>query len=458
MTLVRPRLTDFHGILLGQEEIDFAIPILDEDIPFCVDPFLLWKSPSQQDNALHVALINSFNHIGFLVNSGKSDKAVQHLIRASECTEVGLGFSAKRKGARIGQKLASRIVSLFSLIPEVRKNGFSHLEEIQLFVDQISRDRISDLTCTFLKSFLIDYTVEQCRKYGIALADVEIEAVYDQRRQRFADSENVTLPVNPETSEPILLVPKRWLRKAPWISCEDYTKGYFLEKVVKENEECPSKGEILLYNRNNYGIIQTYVQEKERTQSSCRNDPLFLPMPVLSAKRKFSTIKKLPTGKQDNADRKYEDLMCQLMASLLYPHLDFAAEQSRTDSGVLIRDLIFYNNRSIDFLADIHDSYASRQIVMELKNVEAIDRTHINQLNRYLTNEFGKFGILLTRYELPKAMFRNTIDLWSGQRRCIITVTDRDVELMVDVFESKQRNPIEVIKKKFVEFTRACPG
>lgn len=224
MALVRPRLTDFHGVLVSQEEIDFAIPILDEDIPFCVDPFLLWKSPSQQDNALHVALINSFNYIGFLANSGKSNKAVQHLVRASECSEAGLGFSAKREGTRIGQKLASKIVSLFSLIPEVKKNGFSHLEEIQLFVDQISRDRISDLTCTFLKSFLIDYTIEQCRKYAIPLADVEIEDVYDQRRHVFADTEKVTLPVNPETSKPILLVPKRWLRRAPWITCDDYTK------------------------------------------------------------------------------------------------------------------------------------------------------------------------------------------------------------------------------------------
>ena len=458
MALVRPRLTDFYGILLGQEEIDFAIPLLDEDIPFCVDPFLLWKSPSQQDNALHVALINSFNHIGFLANSGNSDEAVRRLVRASECSEVGLGFSAKREGARIGQKLASRIVSLFTLIPQVKKSGFSHLEEIQLFVDHISRDRISDLTCTFLKSFLIDYTIEQCRKYGIPLADVEIKDVYDQRTHAFADSEKVTLPVNPETSRPILLVPKRWLRRAPWITCDDYTKGYFLEKVLKENEECPSKGEILLFNRDNYGIVQAYVREKERTQADCRNDPLFLPIPVLSAKRKLAAIKKLPSGKNDNADRKYEDLMCQLMASLLYPHLDFAAEQSRTDSGVLIRDLIFYNNRSVDFLADIHRSYDSRQIVMEIKNVKSIDRTHINQLNRYLANEFGRFGILLTRYALPRAMFRNTVDLWSGQRRCIITLTDEDIELMVDVFESKQRNPIEVIKKKFVEFTRACPA
>jgi len=29
---------------------------------------------------------------------------------------------------------------------------------------------------------------------------------------------------------------------------------------------------------------------------------------------------------------------------------------------------------------------------------------------------------------------------------------------MTEVFESKQRMPIEVLKKKYVEFTRMCPG
>lgn len=458
MALVRPRITDFYGVMVGQDELDFAIPFLDDDLPFCVDPFLLWKSPSQQDNALHTALLNSFNYIGFMANNGDTDEAIARIVRASECGEVGLGFSAKRQGTRLGPKLASKVVSLFTQIPELKKSGFCHLEEIQLLVDEISRDRISDLTCTFLKSFLIDYTIEQCGKYGIPLVDVKIEDVYDQRKNTFADSERVTLPANPETSRPILLVPKRWLRKVPWISCNDYTTGYYLDKVLKENEECPSKGEILLFNRNNYGMVQAYVRARERTQADCHNDPLFLPIPILSAKRKFAAIKKLPSGKGDNADKKYEDLMCQLMASLLYPHLDFAAEQSRTDSGVLIRDLIFYNNRSVDFLADIYNSYDSRQIVMELKNVKAIERMHINQLNRYLANEFGKFGILVTRNPMPKAMFKNTVDLWSGQRRCVIALTDQDIELMVTVFESQQRNPIDVIKKKFVEFTRACPA
>jgi hypothetical protein len=205
-------------------------------------------------------------------------------------------------------------------------------------------------------------------------------------------------------------------------------------------------------------MVQSYVSQKERIQVDCKTDPLFKPIPIVSAKRKFSEIAKLPTGKTDNADRKYEDLVAQLMSSLLYPQLDFAIEQSRTDSGVLIRDLIFYNNRSMDFLEDIYNDFGSRQIVMELKNVHEVSREHVNQLNRYLNQQFGSFGILVTRNPLPKRVFKNTIDLWSGQRKCIIAITDSDLEMMVNVFETKQRLPIEVIKRAYIKFVRACPS
>ncbi len=455
MAIIRPRLTDYFDILVSQEETDFAIPFLDEDIPFCLDPFLLWQSPSMQEISLHAMLANSFNYLGFLVNKGEEKTAREILIKASECDEVGLGFSGTRRGHRIGRKTADEILSLFSLIPQITKNGFTHFEEIQLYVDQISKDRISDIACTYLKSWLIDYTMDQCQKLSIPTSDITLENIYNVRDNEFK-AEGVKLPCNPQDGRPILLVPKRWLRQAPWISCDNYIKDYFI-KEVSGGEDKLSKVEILNFNRHNYGVVQVYIKQKEKTQSDCHNDPLFNPIPIISAKRKFSAIEKLPTGKTDNADKKYEDYICQLLASLLYPHLDFAAEQVRTDSGVQIRDLIFYNTRSEKFLQDIHKSYDNRQLVFELKNVKSIERAHITQLNRYMANDFGGFGILVTRNPLSKAMFKSTIDLWAGQRRCIIALTDADIKLMVSVYESKQRLPIEVIKKRYIEFTRACP-
>jgi len=163
-SLVRPRLNDFHNLPFTQEGVDFGIPFLDEDVPLYVDPFLLWKSPSLQDNSLHTALTNSFNHLGQLFLKGNERDPIEYLIRSSECQEVGLGNSKNKVGKQIGAKAAAEILNLFKNIPQITKSGFTHFEEIQLFVDNISKDRISDITCNFIKSFLIDFTIEEWPK------------------------------------------------------------------------------------------------------------------------------------------------------------------------------------------------------------------------------------------------------------------------------------------------------
>src|SRR5688572_31524560 len=113
MALIRPRLNDYHNLAFTQEEADFAIPYLDDDIPLYVDPFLLWKSPSQQDRALHTAVIASFNHLGHLAKSGRGEEAREMLVALSECAEVGLGQARNKKGHRISRKTANDILSLF---------------------------------------------------------------------------------------------------------------------------------------------------------------------------------------------------------------------------------------------------------------------------------------------------------------------------------------------------------
>ena len=456
MTLIRPRLNDFHGLPFLQEEVDFAIPFLDEDLPLYVDPFLLWKINSQQDNSLHTSIVNLFNQLGSNYLKGKEDESRNILIELSECNEVGLGNSKTRKGKKIGVKTADEILNLFKSIPQLHNQGFQHFEEIQLLVDNVSKDRISDISCSLIKSFLIDYTIDQCQKLKIPLEKCSIP-IYDYKSFRFK-TEETYLPLNPENKQPIILTPKRWLKYVPWINYDDFFQNYYIKDVEKHFDGKLNRVEILNFNRHNYNVIQSYITLKEKENKELTNDPLFTQIPVLSSKRKISSILKLPTGKTDNADRDYEDLMVQTMSSLLYPHLDFAKEQSRTDSGTQIRDLIFYNNRSFDFLSEIYDTYNSRQLVIELKNVKTLEREHINQLNRYLTDSFGRFGIIFTRNKVPKNIFQNTIDLWSGQRRCILVLDDTDLELMGEIYESKQRLPIEVIKRKYIEFTRSCPA
>lgn len=455
--LIRPRLTDFHGIGTAQADIDFAIPFFDEDIPLYVDPFMLWRSPSQQDQSLHTTLINAFNHIGKLANEGNEAQAVATLIAASECDEVGLGTSATRKGKRIGSDKAEEIVSLFRRVPEYGRAGFRHFEEIQFYVDGISKDRVSDIACNFLKSFLIDYTMDQCDRLNIPMRKVDVPNVYNNHRATFDARKSETLPINPNDGSPIIFVPKRWLRFVPWLNYEDYFHHHCPQDEVSHKPEELTRVRVLNFNRDHYGVIDSYVKAKERDAKDCANDPLFSQLPVLSAKRAFSELKKLPTGKDGNADKKYEDIVGKLLPTLLYPQLDFAQDQARTDDGVSIRDLIFYNTRSTPFLKELMDDYKSRQITFELKNVKAVEREHLDQLNRYLTAELGHFGVLVTRNPLNKAEVTRTVNFWAGQRKAIIVLTDADIEQMVEVYESKQRSSMDVLVKKYVEFRRLCP-
>lgn len=451
--LIRPRLSDFYGLTFTQEEVDFAIPFLGEDIPLYIDPFLLWKSPSQQDNSLHTALVEAFNQIGFRYTKGEQDYAIATLIKLSECDEIGFGNSKTRKGKPIGKKIAQEILQLFVNIPQIKSRGFSHFEEIQLCIGGISKDRISDITGNLLKSFLVDFTIEQSKKHHIPTSKVRINT-YSFKKGIFIEEE-VDLPINPESKEAVILVPKRWLKFIPWINFDDFFEDYFIKNIEDITRDSLV---ILNYNRDNYDIVESYIKIKERQQGDCKNDPLFKAIPVTSAGRKITEILKLPTGKEDGADKEYEVHVCQLLTSFMYPQLDFADTQVRSISGVHIRDLIFYNNKSDIFLNEIYNKYKCRQMVMELKNVQELKTEHVNQLNRYLKEQFGDFGILVTRNEPKKNVIQNTIDLWAGQRKCILIITDSDLKIMADLYKSKQRMPIDVLKRRYVDFTRLCPS
>lgn len=282
-------------------------------------------------------------------------------------------------------------------------------------------------------------------------------STYDPKTREFRDETGVGLPTNPQSNEPLLFVPKRWLRFIPWINFDDYFAHYVPQDDALKAAEKLGHVEVLDFNRHHYDAVERYIIVKERSYEECKNDPLFSQIPISSAKVKLSELRKLPTGTTGKADKRYEDLMLSMLASFLYPDCDFATDQARTDSGALIRDLIFYNNRSHPFLRDIFDLYESRQLVFEMKNVKAVEREHLNQLNRYLAGSFGRFGVVVTRNPLPRAMITNTVDLWAGQRKAIISLTDQDIEQMVDVFESRQRSPIDVVKKKYFEFDKILP-
>lgn len=454
-----PRLIDVFGSDITQDDVSFAIPKLNEDIPLYFDPFLLWKSEKSEYHALHEQLLIFFQLICFRVRRGKISEAAELLAGCEEPRAMGLGYASGSKlGSNIGPKLISGIIKVCQTVPQLRSGNIKHVEEIQLVVPGIAEDRISDTASSIVKRFFIEFTATQAKKIGIPTRAFKLGNVFNFSTHCWMPAQSSNLPYNPKDNAPILFVPLDVLRHLPWINYQDYYRTSFAPHVLPPDQRRKrvAKAAVLEYNARNYVEIERYVETKEKTASQCHPDPLFKPLSSSTLQNKVKSILELNTGSAGGADRKYEDLMTDLFSSLFYPTLEFAENRVRTVSGAHIRDLIFYNDGKNTFWEDLRDRYEAKQPVFELKNVKSLETEHVNQLYRYLDEEFGRLGVLVTRNPTPKAIQRNIIDLHSSKRVVILCVNDRDLELMLSLLDSG-RDPTEAIKKKYIEFSRLLP-
>lgn len=193
-----------------------------------------------------------------------------------------------------------------------------------------------------------------------------------------------------------------------------------------------------------------------------RNDPFVL---IGDAERKvsdaISVLKNLPPGKVENVDKRYEKMLCSLLPILLWGEFDFPKEQPKTNSKKHIRDLGFYNCRQSPFTNELYEKYSCSEVVFEFKNVNELESQYINQMNRYLTETTGYFGIIITRNNPAQKIMDNIIDLWSSKRKCILVLNDNDILKMCEIYlmgGKTHRTPIDVIKDKHSDFLLLTPA
>lgn len=455
--IIRPRVTDFLGLSVPQSEVDFAIPRLHEDLPLCVDPFLLWSSKSELYQQLHARVLAFFGKLRLLVLSGHRPQAARLLLSCEEAVELGLGYAqGTKRGSAVGAGLASQVLDLFTGVPQLHEKDLNHIEAIQLLVPGIAEDRVSDLTASILKQFFIDFTVERAARYGLPRRDFALANVLDLDLLEWKGRVVASLPFNPSSGAPILLAPLDLLRRLPWINYDDFYKSHYAPLVLPPDaaRRRVQKEAVLAHNRVNYETVQAYVLAKEQLADQCRPTPLFEPTNLGALQRRLRGLANIEPGTA--GAKAYEDLCVALLPSLLHPELWYAASQARTIEGAHIRDLMFYNDGVTPFFRDLRDRLGARQVVFELKNVKALESEHVNQLYRYLDAEVGYFGVLVSRNPPSAAVRRNIVDLHSSKRATVLCLDDSDLNLMVSAAAASRR-PAEVLLKKHTEFVRLLP-
>ena len=272
------------------EADDWFDPILFTDSPLFIDPFLLFDGESGVFEGSHQEIIQFFNHLFQLVAQSGGNQASRQweqaisLLSLREVHELCLGYShGGTHGSGSGRELATQICGglLAAIRQEVQQ--LAHFEEVQIFQSGIGPDRISDATAGIIRHRIAAYTAAVAARHNLQTQQVRyFKSRFDMATQRWV-AEYFSLPTNPYTSDPILLVPKDYLRPLPTINPDDFW-GYCYETETallrrEFGEEITSnvdKETIVKFARDHPELRERYVKTKEREGGepyNLRTDP-----------------------------------------------------------------------------------------------------------------------------------------------------------------------------------------
>lgn len=437
---------------LNRFEVDFHIPELSQDARLAIDPFLMFKSRHEQFIGWHGRLLSYWQHILELIRSGSTDAARSALLNP-EPVEVRLGYASEGAGGSgIGPAIADEIVEVISTNERLLERGLRHLEELQLYSIGIGADRLSDLAANVLKMDLVRYTVQQAALWNIPLVeDVGLKHAWDHDGREWVDLV-APLPVDPDTGAPILVVPRRVLRRLPWINYEDFRDHYLLGFLSGKRQQVPGeKRKVIELTRSDLGLVDKYVDEKEA--HAVEAAPLDLDDrdkdAIDSDANGFEEeLGSLATG---NATAKaYESICLRILNSALEPELIDGRPQQRTYEGTQIRDLIFVNDSDHTFWSYMRAKHGALLVTFEIKNKNELDPSDLNQLHAYLGDSTGFLGFVVSRKGFSKTDNKRAMTLYNKRapHSVILSLSDAD---LVDLLRWRKtpQGPSDRIREKY---------
>lgn len=267
---------------------DWFDPILGGDTKLFVDPFLVFGEGEGEWADAHAQLIEHFNICFRLIAEGNRNpqsvpyKKALALLRFPEPREFRLGYTqVGTKGAGGGVAYARLIAAAMEDAIGRGLEDLRHFEELGVLNEGIGPDRISDLTCNILRDRFIKYTQSVVARHGIETRQIKMRAAaFDPSRLAWR-SDTVEVPIEPETEDPILLVPERFLRDLPVLNADDWWENYEAEQLRTDmNYEVlgkVNKEEIVAAARRNPESVRAWSQRKEGTAGTpydFESDPL----------------------------------------------------------------------------------------------------------------------------------------------------------------------------------------
>ncbi len=158
------RFSELVGIVHTEDD-DWFNPVLSEDTPLYVDPFLIFNDADPVFAGAHGDVIGFFTMCRDLVRAAGGNTSSPYwrkalrLLTFPEPKEFALGLSmGSPNGAGTGGDLAALMADALEVMTRAVEGGVSYVDVFAVFVPGLGVDRISDMFCNIRKARFIAYT------------------------------------------------------------------------------------------------------------------------------------------------------------------------------------------------------------------------------------------------------------------------------------------------------------
>jgi len=469
-----PTFTKAFGIKKAQAEVDFVDIPLGKDIRLFIDPYAISQRRDQWSQECYGLISYFFQLIIESIRSNNLDKAKELLQYLKEPNETHLGFSSNRpQGAGIGRFQADQLFKAISESTAVKTGFLSSLEECELMIEGISRDKISDLTTNIIRKKLAEYSFEQCKLHNVATSQVPLAPHFSPEANAWV-SDYYTLPTY--RNKAILLVPKFVARYSLDYDSGDYYNNYVLnflqvenlsagsslvrtlksgrQKVYKKDLKAKypfSKEFLFEFSKSNPKVLLKYRQELNRIEKEHTEINEGSEEEIVLAESLVAALASIPSG-SDYAST-YHSLMIGVLEFIFFPFLIYPKKEQEIHEGRKRIDIVMENGakngifRRLHEIRKIHCPFIS----IECKNYSTdVANPELDQLSGRFSRDRGVIGFLCCRRFENRALFlQRCIDTFKDGRGMVIGFDDTRISELLEMIKQNKRMEMD---KRITEF------
>lgn len=173
----------------------------------------------------------------------------------------------------------------------------------------------------------------------------------------------------------------------------------------------------------------------------------------MRAKDLIGRLYSCPKGRAGWKD--FEDVCIEILCYLFVPPLSHPKIQSRTYSGIDVRDAVFPNRNfdSSNIWGELLKELDARLILFEFKNYdkEEVGKEEVDQARNYLTGPMGRLAIMCCNKPPDEPAHRRRNSIFSSEKKVILFLTPNHLKEMI-FRKERGEDPADLIMDMVEEF------